>query len=226
MGNTIGSGGAKGRVAVISGAASGIGLAAAHRCASLVRSTCSHPASPLPPPCSPPAATLEAGWRGLQLMTGWRGGQGMKTVIVDINPEALEAAEAELQQRHPGAITMSRVVDVSDLQSVSALHDAGYSSAEFGECGFLFNNAGGSWEEGFSAYDTPLDQWDRTLKVNLYGVLHSEHRTGLSVCQSVTPRCHLSSDAERCCWQCSSSSSPRSRALQRQPGKELLDSSR
>ena len=40
----------------------------------------------------------------------------MKTVIVDINPEALEAAEAELQQRHPGAITMSRVVDVSDLQ--------------------------------------------------------------------------------------------------------------
>ena len=98
----------------------------------------------------------------------------MKTVIVDINPEALEAAEAELQQRHPGATTMSRVVDVSDLASVSALHDAVYSSAEFGECGFLFNNAGGSWEEGFSAYDTPLDQWDRTLKVNLYGVLHSE----------------------------------------------------
>ena len=94
MGNTIGSGGAKGRVAVISGAASGIGLAAAHRCASLVRSPLCH---------LPAAATLEAGWRGLQLMTGWRGGQGMKTVIVDINPEALEAAEAELQQRHPAA---------------------------------------------------------------------------------------------------------------------------
>ena len=112
----------------------------------------------------------------------------MKTVIVDINPEALEAAEAELQQRHPGATTMSRVVDVSDLESVSALHDAVYSSAEFGECGFLFNNAGGSWEEGFSAYDTPLDQWDRTLKVNLFGVLHSEltpeRSVGLSVCLS------------------------------------------
>ena len=64
MGNTIGSGGAKGRVAVISGAASGIGLAAAHRCASLVRSPLLPPAAAtLPPPCLHPAATLQPPWR-------------------------------------------------------------------------------------------------------------------------------------------------------------------
>ena len=115
MGNTIGAGGAKGRVAVISGAASGIGLAAAHRCASLVRFLPPAP-TPAPQACRPALATLQPTVR--------LRGQGMKTVIVDINPEALEAAEAELQQRHPGATTMSRVVDVSDLASVSALHDA------------------------------------------------------------------------------------------------------
>ena len=80
-------------------------------------------------------------------------------------------ASAELLAAHPGGVVVGHVTDVSSEESVQVLHDRVYSDPTLGEVGFLFNNAGLSRDESFSAYKTPLDLWRATFDVNLFGVL-------------------------------------------------------
>jgi NAD(P)-dependent dehydrogenase (short-subunit alcohol dehydrogenase family) len=119
----------KDNVAVITGGASGIGLAAAMRFATL----------------------------------------SMKVCIADIGDDALKAAEAKLSSTSPGgeANIMAAKVDVSSRDELVALESA--VRTRFGGTDILMNNAGIS--PGARMFG-PLENWQRLLAVNLWGVIN------------------------------------------------------
>jgi NAD(P)-dependent dehydrogenase (short-subunit alcohol dehydrogenase family) len=118
-----------GNVAVITGGASGIGLAAAMRFASL----------------------------------------GMKVCIADIGGDRLAAAETKLSSAAKGgaADIMAMAVDVSRHEDIVRLESA--VQKRFGGTDILMNNAGiGPDSTSFG----PLENWQRILAVNLWGIIH------------------------------------------------------
>lgn len=119
---------AKDNVAVITGGASGIGLAAALHFAAL----------------------------------------GMKVCIADVSADGLKAAAARLGAASPGQgnIMIARV-DVSNRDELAGLEDA--VQKQFGGTDILMNNAGIS--PGARMFG-PLENWQRLLAVNLWGVIH------------------------------------------------------
>jgi NAD(P)-dependent dehydrogenase (short-subunit alcohol dehydrogenase family) len=116
-------------VAVVTGAASGIGLAAATRFAAL----------------------------------------GMKVCIADLGTNRLAEAETRVSSVSPGgaANVMVMPTDVSRIQDVSALELAARN--RFGGTDILMNNAG--IQPGSQMFG-PLQNWQRILGVNLWGVIH------------------------------------------------------
>ena len=119
----------KDNVAVVTGGASGIGLAAAMRFAAL----------------------------------------GMNVCIADLGIDALKAAEAKLSSASPAgdANIMIARVDVSSRDELTALE--GDVRNRFGGTDILMNNAGIS--PGAKMFG-PLENWQRLLAVNLWGVIH------------------------------------------------------
>ena len=115
-------------VAVITGGASGIGLAAAMKFASL----------------------------------------GMKVCIADLGTSRLAEAEAKISSVAPGgaAGVMGLPVDVSRIEDVSVLELA--VMERFGGTDILMNNAG--IQPGSQMFG-PLQNWQRILGVNLWGVI-------------------------------------------------------
>ena len=116
-------------VAVITGGASGIGLAAAIRFASL----------------------------------------GMRVCIADIGADRLKDAETKLSSVAPGgaANIMTAALDVSRVEQLAGLEAA--VRQRFGGTDILMNNAGISPGAGMFG---PLENWQRLLAVNLWGVIH------------------------------------------------------
>lgn len=116
-------------VAVITGGASGLGLAAATRFAAL----------------------------------------GMKVCIADLAGDRLTEAEAKLASVAPegAADVMAMAVDVSRIEDVSALEVA--VRKRFGGADVLMNNAG--IQPGSQMFG-PLQNWQRIIGVNLWGVIH------------------------------------------------------
>jgi NAD(P)-dependent dehydrogenase (short-subunit alcohol dehydrogenase family) len=116
-------------VAVITGGASGIGLAAAMRFARL----------------------------------------GMKVCIADIGTNRLAEAEAKISSVASGgaASVMAIAADVSRIEDVSVLEQA--VRERFGGADILMNNAG--VQPGSEMFG-PLQNWQRVLGVNLWGVIH------------------------------------------------------
>jgi NAD(P)-dependent dehydrogenase (short-subunit alcohol dehydrogenase family) len=116
-------------VAVITGGASGIGFAAAHRFAQL----------------------------------------GMKVCIADIGGDRLREAETKLSSAAPGGgdSIMAVAADVGDAESVKRLEAAVRN--RFGGTDVLMNNAG--IQPGSKLFG-PLDNWQRILSVNLWGIVH------------------------------------------------------
>jgi NAD(P)-dependent dehydrogenase (short-subunit alcohol dehydrogenase family) len=116
-------------VAVITGGASGIGLAAAMRFAAL----------------------------------------GMKVCIADIGADRLKDAATRLSSLAPGgaANVMSATVDVSRADDVAELETA--VRQKFGGTDILMNNAG--IQPGSKMFG-PLENWQRILGVNLWGIIH------------------------------------------------------
>ena len=116
-------------VAVITGGASGIGLAAAMRFAHL----------------------------------------GMKVCVADLRTNRLTEAETKLLSAAPGgaASIMVMAVDVSRVEEVSGLEAA--VRERFGGTDILMNNAG--IQPGSEMFG-PLENWQRILGVNLWGVIH------------------------------------------------------
>jgi NAD(P)-dependent dehydrogenase (short-subunit alcohol dehydrogenase family) len=116
-----------GRVAVVTGAASGIGRALVDRFAAA----------------------------------------GMKVVLADVEAEALEKAEAEVQST--GAEALAVVTDVSKRAEVDALAEA--VADRFGGTHVLCNNAGVSGGGG-ALWETTDKDWSWVMGVNLMGVVH------------------------------------------------------
>jgi NAD(P)-dependent dehydrogenase (short-subunit alcohol dehydrogenase family) len=116
-------------VAVVTGGASGLGLAAARKFARL----------------------------------------GMKVCIADLGGDRLKAAEAELSLAAPdgAANIMARAVDVSRFEEVTELESA--VRERLGGIDILMNNAG--IQPGSKMFG-PLQNWQRILSVNLWGVIH------------------------------------------------------
>jgi hypothetical protein len=116
-------------VAVITGGASGIGLAAAVRFAAL----------------------------------------GMKVCIADLGTDRLAEAEARVSSASPAgaASVMAVAVDVSRIEDVTALELA--VQEQFGGTDILMNNAG---IQPSSQMFGPLQNWQRIIRVNLWGVIH------------------------------------------------------
>jgi NAD(P)-dependent dehydrogenase (short-subunit alcohol dehydrogenase family) len=116
-------------VAVITGGASGIGLAAASRFAAL----------------------------------------GMKVCIADIGADRLAGAAAQLTSVAKGgaADVMTATVDVSRFDDLAELESA--VQKRFGGTDILMNNAGiGPDSNSFG----PLENWQRILAVNLWGIIN------------------------------------------------------
>lgn len=116
-------------VAVVTGGASGIGLAAAMRFARL----------------------------------------GMKVCIADLGGDRLAEAETKLSSVAPGgaADIMACAVDVSRFEDVEALEAA--VRKRFGGADVLMNNAG--IQPGSQMFG-PTQNWQRTIGVNLWGIIH------------------------------------------------------
>jgi NAD(P)-dependent dehydrogenase (short-subunit alcohol dehydrogenase family) len=116
-------------VAVITGGASGIGLAAAMRFAAL----------------------------------------GMKVCIADIGADRLKEAATKLSSIAPGGAdsVMTATVDVSRVEDIAGLETA--VQKKFGGTDILMNNAG--IQPGSKMFG-PLENWQRILGVNLWGIIH------------------------------------------------------
>ena len=92
--------------------------------------------------------------------------KGMNVVLVDIQPDALAAAEAEIQAL--GAKTMARRIDVSKPAVIDLL--AQHVQEEFGAPHFVFNNAGVG--AGGLIWENSVKDWEWVLGVNLWGVIN------------------------------------------------------
>jgi NAD(P)-dependent dehydrogenase (short-subunit alcohol dehydrogenase family) len=114
------------RVAVITGGASGIGLATARRLAA----------------------------------------EGMRLVLADLHEPSLREACSALERE--GAEVLGVVTDVGERSQVEALADRAFS--HFGGVHLLFNNAGIAVSG--RVWETSHEDWEWTLRVNLWGVIH------------------------------------------------------
>lgn len=92
--------------------------------------------------------------------------RGMNVVLVDIQADALAAAEAEIKAL--GARTMARRVDVSKPPVMELL--AQHVKEEFGAPHFVFNNAGVG--AGGLIWENTVKDWEWVLGVNVWGVIN------------------------------------------------------
>ncbi|WP_313072004.1 SDR family oxidoreductase [Melaminivora sp.] len=91
---------------------------------------------------------------------------GMQLVLVDVQPDALAAAEAEM--REAGCQVLARRVDVADAAQMEQLaRDVG---ERFGAPHLVFNNAGVG--AGGLVWESSVADWQWVLGVNLWGVVH------------------------------------------------------
>jgi NAD(P)-dependent dehydrogenase (short-subunit alcohol dehydrogenase family) len=134
----------KGKVAVITGAASGIGRALADLCVQ----------------------------------------GGMKTVLADVEVEALAKTEAEL--RAAGAPVLAVRTDVSRAGDVEAL--AQKTLEVFGAVHLLCNNAGVGMEA--TLWESTLAEWEWVMGVNLWGVIHGV-RAFVPLMLAQDTECHI-----------------------------------
>jgi NAD(P)-dependent dehydrogenase (short-subunit alcohol dehydrogenase family) len=93
--------------------------------------------------------------------------RGMKVVLADVQPDALELAAHEIQAL--GAQVLARRTDVSRAADIEALADA--TLQHFGAPNFVFNNAGVGGGGGL-IWEASAKDWDWVLGVNLMGVVH------------------------------------------------------
>jgi NAD(P)-dependent dehydrogenase (short-subunit alcohol dehydrogenase family) len=94
--------------------------------------------------------------------------EGMKVVIADIVPDAVESTASEF--RKAGRDVIGVVTDVASLESVEALRDATLDA--FGAVHVVCNNAGiGSGSEGHF-WEHDVNDWRWSLDVNVMGVIN------------------------------------------------------
>jgi NAD(P)-dependent dehydrogenase (short-subunit alcohol dehydrogenase family) len=116
----------------------------------------------------------------LALITGAGSGIGRETALLcarhggslaicDVNESGL--AETEAQARRLGRDVLAQRVDVSDAEQMEAFADTVHERAPAVD--LLVNNAGVGLGAGF--LDTPLEDWQWIVPINLMGVVHGCH---------------------------------------------------
>ena len=126
----------------------------------------------MPHPAMSPnnVAVITGGASGIGLAAATRfAGLGMRVCIADIGAERLAEAGAKLASVAKGgaADVMTAAVDVSRFEDVAGLEAE--VRKKFGGTDILMNNAGiGPDSTSFG----PLENWQRILNVNLWGVIH------------------------------------------------------
>ncbi len=116
------------------------------------------------------AAVITGGASGIGLAAAMRFARlGMKVCIADIGTNRLAEAEARILSVASGgaANVMAIAADVSRIEDVSVLEQA--VRERFGGADILMNNAG--VQPGSEMFG-PLQNWQRVLGVNLWGVIH------------------------------------------------------
>jgi NAD(P)-dependent dehydrogenase (short-subunit alcohol dehydrogenase family)/pimeloyl-ACP methyl ester carboxylesterase len=92
--------------------------------------------------------------------------EGAEVVVSDIDEATVKQTAAEIAAR--GGVAHAYVLDVSDADAVEAFAER--VSAEHGVPDIVVNNAGIGAAGGF--LDTPAEQFDRVLDINLGGVVN------------------------------------------------------
>jgi NAD(P)-dependent dehydrogenase (short-subunit alcohol dehydrogenase family) len=95
--------------------------------------------------------------------------RGADIAICDLNAEGLAATEAEARTLRRSVI--SRQVDVSNREQMRDFAEA--VQGQVAAVDLLVNNAGVG--HGGGLLDTPLDDWDWVVSINLMGVVHGCH---------------------------------------------------
>jgi NAD(P)-dependent dehydrogenase (short-subunit alcohol dehydrogenase family) len=126
----------------------------------------------VPHPAMSPSnvAVITGGASGLGLAAAMRFARlGMKVCIADLGTDRLADAEIKLSSASPQgeADVMAMAVDVSRVEDVVGLEAAVRN--RFGGTDILMNNAG--IQPGSEMFG-PLQNWQRILGVNLWGVVH------------------------------------------------------
>jgi len=115
-------------------------------------------------------AVITGGASGIGLAAAMRlAGLGLKVCIADVDAGRLEQAAAKLSSiaKDGSASIMTAIVDVSRRDSVKELEAA--VRTRFGATHVLMNNAG--IQPGSKMFG-PLDNWQRILGVNLWGIIN------------------------------------------------------
>lgn len=126
----------------------------------------------MPHPAMSPnhVAVITGGASGIGLAAAMHfAGLGMKVCIADLGEERLAEAAAKLGAAAKGGASdiMTASVDVSRFEEVAALEAK--VQKRFGGTDILMNNAGiGPDSTSFG----PLENWQRILAVNLWGIIH------------------------------------------------------
>jgi NAD(P)-dependent dehydrogenase (short-subunit alcohol dehydrogenase family) len=87
--------------------------------------------------------------------------------LCDLDRAGLDSIRAELGDQ----VELAEVVDVGDRAAMKRFADAVHGRVPAADV--LVNNAGIGQSGGI--LETPLDHWDRVLRVNLLGVVHGSH---------------------------------------------------
>jgi NAD(P)-dependent dehydrogenase (short-subunit alcohol dehydrogenase family) len=115
-------------------------------------------------------AVVTGGASGIGLAAATRFAQaGLRVCIADLGPERVEAAAATLAAASPAGrdAVMAEAVDVAEAGALAALEAK--VAERFGGTDVLMNNAGIGPGSGVFG---PAEAWERTLGVNLWGVVH------------------------------------------------------
>ncbi len=115
-------------------------------------------------------AVITGGASGIGLAAAMRfAGLGMKVCIADLGTDRLAEAATRIASVAPGgaANIMAMTTDISRIEDVSVLEQA--VRERFGGTDILMNNAG--IQPGSQMFN-PLQNWQRIIGVNLWGVIH------------------------------------------------------
>src|SRR5258708_17167973 len=115
-------------------------------------------------------AVITGGASGIGLAAAMAsGGLGLKVCMGDWGTNRLAEAETRIASVAPGgdANVMAMTADISRIEDVSVLEQA--VRERFGGTDILMNNAG--IQPGSQMFN-PLQNWQRILGVNLWGVIH------------------------------------------------------
>jgi NAD(P)-dependent dehydrogenase (short-subunit alcohol dehydrogenase family) len=116
-------------------------------------------------------AVITGGASGIGRAAGRRAAAaGMKIVLVDVNPDNLDATAAELAAAVGAGSVLAKVVDVASAEAMMAL--ATEVEARFGAPTLLMNNAAAFVAGGAGGILDPIENWQRLFAVNVLGIVN------------------------------------------------------